>query len=218
MEYQTGEVMILKDEEFLLMLGAAGVENWYGIDFDNAANPGDSEKSFNNNLASLYMKRIVEWKDEKARITEPYRQLFKVLRDANVCILVQTASTTGGIKGCYCDGRNVVTIEKRMTGASEIEISLQNVVEWIDDLNKSGYFPETAGEKGEQDIPSIDEDLVSRFELHSIPSGMLIETMDIYDCGLYGVIHIKSNILEKKELFSLEKTKKVLQDWCGGRA
>ena len=61
MDYQPKEITILKNDEFMLMLIAAGINEWYGIDLNDEEYDLGDERSFNESLAALYQKHIVSW-------------------------------------------------------------------------------------------------------------------------------------------------------------
>lgn len=218
MDYQARELLILKDDEFLLMLAASGIENWYGLDLNETNCEPETEIEFNINLASLYQKNIIDWVDEKAHIAEPYRLMFRVLRDAKACIIARKPGENGYTESCYFQGDDVVTVSRRMAAANEIELSAMTVAEWTEDLAHNDFFPETAGIPEDEMVPDPQYEAISEFELHDIPKGNLMETMKIYEYGLYGILQLSSGETVRSEYFNMERAAELLMGWIGGKA
>lgn len=218
MDYQAREILILKDDEFLLMLAASGIEQWYGIDLNETNREPETEREFNYNLASLYRKQIIEWSDEKAHIAEPYRSMFKVLKAAKACIIARKPGRQGFAEGGYFCGDDAIIVGRRTGTDDEIELSAMPVAEWIGDLADREFFPETAGVPEDETVSEPQYEAISEFELHDIPEGDLMETMKIYEHGLYGIIQLSSESMVRREYFSMERAAELLAGWIGGEA
>lgn len=215
MAYQANEITVLKNSEFLLLLAAAGIDRWYGIDTGSISEL-ESDRAFNVNLAGLYQKNIVDWDNEKARLTDPYRRIFDVLRSSPVCIAIRTAERSDYIRGCYFSGGDVVTVDRRTAAGNEIELSMTGLYDWMESLEKDGIIPETAGVPDTDETIDMENELVSRFELRSLPDGALLEKAEVFDKGLYGVLERTAGKKTETEYFRKETFDGMLKDWIGG--
>lgn len=215
MAYQANEITILKNDELTLLLAAAGIGRWYGIDTGNTSEL-ESDGVFNRNLASLYQKHIVDWQDGKAHIAAPYRHFLHVIRSSSICITAESPGRPGYVKGSYFNMGNVVIIERRTAACDEIEVSVRKYDDWLKDLEEDGMIPETAGIPEADELMYIDKELISHFELRSEPGGGLLETMDIYEKGVYGIIERKKNDETFRGYFTKDRFIAVLKSWTGG--
>lgn len=218
MDYQGNGITIFNNEEFLLLLAASGMERWYGMEMPDQKNADKDERSLNATLASLYQKGIVDWKDGRARIRDAYRPMFVTLRDAAVCVLIKSGRTDDRLRACYCAGGRVVSVERRTASASEIEASVQTREEWLREVRTSGYLPATAGVPDEGPVPSPDPEPFTAFELRSVPDGKLLQTMNIYDQGLYACMETSDGNAAARDYYSPEKAVRILKEWSGGIA
>ena len=220
MDYQPREITIFKEEEFILMLAAAGIEDWYGVDFEHAESEPESDRAFNASLVSLYMKNIVEWGDEKAHITDAYKPIFRTIRDAKVCIRIETAGVDRSAKGCYSDGTNVVTVERRQSSTDEIEVSIKLPVDWLDEVMESGLLPETVGVPDKESDLKTNMVLLSKFELRNNPGGELLRSMKVYEKGLYGFVELTTaggeDSITENCYYSEGVVINELKSWIGG--
>lgn len=215
MDYQENAITIFKNEEFLLMLAAAGAEEWYGIDLSEEKAALESDRSFNAGLASLYGKQVVEWNGGRARITDPYRQLFRTLRDAKVCIILSSAARPDHVKACYCSGGMAAEVERRSFSEDELEVSLRSASEWLGDISGSGMLPEAAEEGGGADIGGHNAELRCSFELRRVSDGALLESMSVYERGLYAETRFGGG-MSGTENYSMDRILEVLRGWIGG--
>ncbi len=216
MDYQAREITILKNDEFRMLLAAAGIDEWYGIDLDEAGQSLGDERSFNEILAALYQKHIISWGEEKAHIDDRYRPLMRVLKDASVCVTAVTVFRPGYIKGSYFSRGNAVVIERRTASSDELEISMLPFSEWADELEAEGYCPQTLSPEEDDDTADSGEELISEFELRSLPGGVLKQTIRLYECGLYGMIEMDDGSGKIREPFSRDMLTELLKEWTGG--
>lgn len=217
MDYQPKEITILKNDEFMLMLIAAGINEWYGIDLNDEEYDLGDERSFNESLAALYQKHIVSWGEQKAHIEERYRPLLTILKEASSCVTASSVFRPGYIRGCYFGKGNVVTIERRTASNDELELSLLSFQEWISELEEEGWWPQTMPfSPNEHDIEAAGETLVSEFDLRSVPGGELMQALRLYEQGLYGIIELGNDNGKTREPFTVEKIAEVLNNWAGG--
>lgn len=215
MDYQENAITIFKNEEFLLMLAAAGAENWYGIDLSEEKAALESDRSFNAGLASLYGKQVVEWSSGRARITDPYRQMFRTLRDAKVCVILSSAARPDHVRVCYCSGGMAAIVERRNFSEDELEVSLQSASEWLGDICGSGMLPEAAEDGGGAELAVHHAELCCSFELRRVSDEALLESMDVYEKGIYAETRFGGSI-SGTENYSKDRIQEVLRGWIGG--
>ena len=216
MAYPESEITILKDEEFLILLAASGLESWYGLELAEQRAVLSDAGALNSSLASLYQKEMIEWEDGKAVIADAYRPMFRALRDSRRCILVSTASRPDLSGGCYYCSGNIVNVERVTTAENEVELSMQSLAEWLGELPISGCLPDTAGTPEDFEELSGEMEPVSSFELRSVPEGELLQTMSLYEQGLYAVTEIADSTGVKKKLYRAEDVTETFRTWCGG--
>ena len=215
MDYQENGITIFKNEEFLLMLAAAGAEDWYGIDLSEEKAALESDRSFNAGLASLYGKQVVEWSDGRARITDPYRPVFRTLRDAKVCVIIRSSSRPGHVRACYCCEGTAAVVEKRNFSDDELEVSLQSSSEWLSEICESGMLPEAGEEADGADLSGHAPEFCCGFELRRVSDGELLESMTVNERGLYAEIQFGGG-MSGTENYSMERILEVLRGWIGG--
>ena len=217
MDYQENGITIIRNEEFLLLLAAAGTENWYGIDLSREQKALEGDRAFNANLASLYQKHIVDWSGGKARIADPYRQMFRVLRDARVCIMVRSEKRPGHVKACYCGDGCAAIVEKRTSADDEVEIYLQSAAGWMSDIIEAGILPDSAGEPDHDSIGYLSDEPCCSFELRRVSDGSLLESIEVYERGLFAETRFKGKV-ERTEDYSPDSICEMLKEWIGGAA
>lgn len=219
MEYQATETIILNDEEFILLLAAAGVRDWYGIDIGKKTEFIDDEAAVNRILAELYRKGMIDWGAEKARISNSARPLMNVLRQAPVCIMCESTAMPDLISGSYCSDGNVVMIERSRSGGHELGLTCMNAEEWYSFFEEGGFFPKVI------EAPAgIDPDLltpepgdrITEFTVRSIPGGRTLDSLAIYDCGLYGMIIDSTAQKPVRKMYSPEIIRSIINSWAGG--
>ena len=211
--------MILNNEELVLLLSAAGITKWYGIDLSGNTDFVRDEKKVNTCLAGLYRKGLIEWGENKAKLAGKARQILDVLRNSIVCIQSSCIDTQWVRSGSYCNEGMVVVTERGVMDDNEIKLTLMDAGEWISMFERSGYFPKVIEAPDTIDPDSFtlgDDDLVSEFEVRSIPDGILFENLRLYDCGLYGVLIQSSQWTSSKEMFTGERIKSIMHSWAGG--
>ncbi|MBR0308418.1 MAG: hypothetical protein IJH92_05955 [Mogibacterium sp.] len=217
MDYQVNGITILNNDEVRMLLVAAGVERWYGLDLSEGKDDEMDESYLNRILASLYRKQLVDWNDGRAHIAEPYKPAFRTLRDAGICILIENGHS-GRVRACYCSGGNVVSVERRTASGHEIELCVQTVSEWLTEMQSPGIMPETAGEPEEGPLSAPEPEPYVTFELRSVPDGSLLQSMAIREQGLYAMMEMSEGGAVRSELYSREKAVKILKEWSGGIA
>lgn len=217
MDYPVNEITILTNDEFLLLLAASGLEQWYGIELTDQRAALNDVRSFNSVLASLYQKGVVEWQGEKAEIAPAYKGMFRTLRDASTCILIKKADTPDNVKGCYSADGLVTCIERSTVSGDDVELSAQYPDEWLSELVMSGCLPESTVEPEAEEVPLGSKELLSEFELRSVPEGDLIRAMRIYEQGLFTIMEIESGAYVKREFLRPGDAESVLSGWCGGK-
>ena len=213
--------MILNNEEFMLMLSAAGISGWYGIELKGDADFADDEAKFNSCLAGLYRKGLIEWGESKARVSEKARAVFDVLKRAPVCIISRHTYNDDTDIGSYCSDGRVVISERSLMGTDEIKLTLMTAEEWISMFDKGGYFPKVMEAPADMDAKHLtpeNGDLISEFEVRSIPDGKLLEKLMLFDCGAYGMIIQNSQTFSDRAMFKKEIIKAIMQSWAGGSA
>ena len=221
MEFRAAETLILNNEEFMLMLSAAGITEWYGMELGGDQSFAGSDVKFNACIAGLYGKGLIEWGKSKARISDKARPVFDVLRRAPVCIICSNTGEQGLDLGSYCYDGRVVLVERSLMNDAEIKLTVMDADEWISMFEKSGYFPEVMAAPAEMDAAHFvpeNEDLISQFEVRSIPEGKLLEKLMLFDCGVYGMIIQNSQVTSEREMFTLESVKRIMHSWAGGNA
>lgn len=221
MEFRAAETLILNSEEFMLMLSAAGISGWYGIELSGDPGFVNDEAKLNGCIAGLYRKGLVEWGERKARVSDKARPVFDVLRKAPVCIISSNTESQSLELCSYCyDGRAVVT-ERGMMGDDEIKLTLMDTEEWISMFGKGGYFPKVLEAPPEIDAGHVfpeNGDLISWFEVRSIPEGKLLEKLMLFDCGTYGMTIQNSQTVSMREMFDPESIRRIMHSWAGGNA
>lgn len=221
MEYRATETVILNYDEFLLMMAAAGVSGWYGIELGEARDNFEDQAALNRHMAELYRKGLIDWGENKAKIAEDIRPLFRVLRHAPVCIICSGRGGPETTSASYCFDGEVVMIEKSLTGEKDLKLTFMKTDEWISWFEQGGYFPKVAEppEKADADKQVLTEDdRISAFEIRRIPDGKLIETVEFYDAGLYGVIVSTGSKSASREMFRAEAARAMIYRWAGGNA
>lgn len=218
MDYQANTITILTNSEFLMLLAAAGVEHWYGIDLTDRESLFADERRLNGSLASLYQKGLIDWKDGRASISERIRPVLRTLRDAAYCVIIRTESRSDRARSCYISSGEVVTVERRTASDDELELHMQNGTDWIEDIRESECFPVTAGEPEAGETVTAEAVPVSTFELMSVPGGMLIQTVKLYEHGLYALTETEDAGGTRSEIFSAEGMCALLREWIGGAA
>lgn len=219
MEYQATETIILNDEEFILLLAAAGIREWYGIDIGNKTEFIDDEAAVNRILAELYRKGMIDWGAEKARISESARPIMNVLKRAPLCIMCESTAMPDLISGSYCSNGNVVMIERSRTGGHEIGLTFMNAEEWYSYFDKGGFLPKVIEAPADMDPDMIiprPEDRVTEFTMCSMPEGRMLQSRALYDCGLYGMIIDSTTRNSVRKMYSPEEMRSTLNIWAGG--
>ena len=217
MVYRADEMTVLKNSEFMILLAAAGIDRWYGIEIGSTSEL-DSDRAFNRNLAGLYQKNVIDWSNGKARMTGPCRHIFEVLRSSTVCITISSEGRPDYIRGCYFSGNDVATVDRRTAAEDEIELSVMEYADWLKGLEEDGLIPETAGVPDKDEKINMEKEPVSRFELRSLPEGDLLETAEIFDKGLYGLLERTIGNKTETDYFRKEQFTGMLKDWIGGAA
>ena len=215
MEYQGNESIVLTNEEFLTLLAASGIEKWYGTDLEEEKKSLESDKAYNRCLASLYKKELIDWKSEKAVISDDYKAIFTLLKDADMAVAADFAGREGFITTCYFGKDRVVNIEGRPSLTGEVEISIRDKAEWVSDLMASAYLPESSIEADPDEIEDLSVapgDYCCKFELVKLPSGEPIESMIISDAGVYSIMETSKG----RENFSSDRMVEILTLWSGG--
>jgi hypothetical protein len=220
-EFQAAETLILNNEEFMLMLSAVGVSGWYGIELKGDTGFADDEARFNSCLAGLYRKGLIEWGESKAKVSDSARAVFDVLRSAPVCITSTNLREQNSDIGSYCSDDRVVISERSLLGTDEIKLTLMSSDEWISMFEKCGYFPKVMQAPPDMDAGHMfpeNGDLISSFEVRSIPDGKLLEKLMLFDCGTYGMIIQNSQKFSMREMFTMEGIKEIMRSWAGGKS
>lgn len=217
MAYQADEITILKNNEFMLLLAAAGIDSWYGIDIGEATKL-ESDREFNKTLAVLYRKNIIDWDNEKAILSGPYRHMMSVLKNSAVCVTIRSETRPGYVQGCYFYDEDVVTVDRRTASSDEIELSLHRYQDWLRSLTDDGIIPETSELSGIDEMADVEPEPVSSFELRSMPEGDLNETAEIISKGLYGLLERTVKGKTDTEYFTEEAFINMMRDWIGGIA
>ena len=198
------------------MLAAAGAEDWYGIDLSEEKKALENDRSFNAGLASLYRRQAVEWTDGLARITGPYRAVFRTLRDAKVCIVMRTAAAPGRAELCYCSRGMAAVVSKSEFSDSEIGVLLLPVADWLKDIGAGGALPVSVeGPEGTGMPAGSDGRECCSFELRKVSDGTLLESMAVYERGLYAEIR-RSGSRNAAEVYRRERVLEILAGWSGG--
>lgn len=219
MDYQATETIILNDEEFVLLIAAAGISSWYGIDIGRKTDFVRDEGAVNRTMAELYRKGIIDWGEEKAAISEEMKSILNVLRRASVCITCTNEKMPQLVSGSYCSNGDVVMIERGVTGDSEIKLTMMQSDEWVSYFEQGSFFPNVI--EPPQDISADDlflekDDMITEFEVREIPSGKLLEQVMLFDCGVYGMIIDNGINNSFRQLFSPEAIKSIMHSWAGG--
>lgn len=213
--------MILNNEEFMLLLSASGISGWYGIELSGNTDFVNDEKKFNSCLAGLYRKGLVEWGEKKARVSDKAREVFDILRSARVCIISAHTDTPDSDIASYCNEGEVVISERSLMNTDEIKLTRMTAEEWISMFEKNGYFPKVVEAPSDMDAGQVapeSGDLVSEFNVRSIPDGKLLEKLMLFDCGTYGIIIQNSRTSSDREMFTKDGIKGIMQIWAGGNA
>ena len=217
MAYPTSEIIILNGDEFFLMLTAAGVESWYGPALRGEdTEPMDMETA-NRTLASLYQKGLVDWNGDKVKIAEDLKEILKVIRSSKICITMRSDQRLNNASVCFANDGNVVVVDTGIGANLSFELSILKVAEWIKGLEGSGYFPKTPGiPLKDEEEPSASEDFISEFLLRSNPDGRLLQSVALYEKGLFGLISLKTEQATEREYFSRDRIEEILKGWIGG--
>ena len=219
MDYQATETIILNDEEFILLLAAAGIKEWYGIDIGKKAEFINYSSSVNRVLAELYRKGMVDWGPEKAKISESARPVMKVLKAAPVCITCESKAMPGLISGSYCSEGRVVMIERSTAGDGELRLTAMGSEEWYSFFEKGGFFPKVVEAPEDMNPDNLfpeTGDLVTEFVVRSIPDGRMLEDLLLYDCGIYGMIIDNTTKTSTRNMFSPGAVRTIMYSWAGG--
>lgn len=219
MDYQATETIILNDEEFILLLAAAGVRDWYGIDIGKKAEFINDEGSVNRVLAGLYRKGMIDWGQEKARISDTARPVMKILKEAPVCIMCESMAAPGLISGSYCSDGRVVMIERSIAGDGELRLTAMSAKEWYSFFEKGGFFPKVIRAPEDMDPDKLlpeTGDKVTDFMVRSIPEGRMLENVMLYDCGVYGMIIDNTTRNSTRKMYSPDEMRSIIYSWAGG--
>ena len=128
---------------------------------------------------------------------------------------------------------------------TQTEIDEEAILREIDEFNELKEGPETAimpdeseavceedddGEitygvdsDGEVVLPDEDEEIfgaeemLSEFELRSMPEGRVLQTMKICEQGLYATMGIEEEGRVEKDIYSKDHFESLMAEWCGGK-
>lgn len=217
MDYQAEEIIVLKNSELMLLLAAAGISRWYGIDIGDVSDL-DSDRSFNKNLAILYQKNIIDWKNGKATVPDPYRRMTEVLKKSPVCVTVTSEDRPHYITGYYFNNGDVVVINRRTAANDEIELSMQKYFDWLKSIKEDGVISEYSDNPEKNDETEMDRELINHIELRSVPDGELLETAEIFDKGLDRILERTIGNKTNTDYFTEKAFADMLNDWIGGVA
>ncbi|MBR3200977.1 MAG: hypothetical protein IKG17_06540 [Mogibacterium sp.] len=221
MEFRAAETLILNNEEFILLLSAAGISGWYGIELSGDTGFANDDIRLNGCIAGLYRKGLIEWGESKARVSDNVRPVFDVLRSAPVCITSTNLREQNSDIGSYCSDGRVVISERSLLGTDEIKLTLMSADEWISMFEKGGYLPKVMEAPPDMDAEHMfpeNGDLISEFAVRSIPDGKLLEKLMLFDCGTYGMIIQNSRTFSMREMFTMESIKEIMRSWAGGKS
>lgn len=219
MGYQATETIILNDEEFILLLAAAGVTDWYGIDLSRKTDFINSEGAVNRHLAELYRKEMIDWGADRARISDKARPLLRVLRSSPVCIMCESLASPGRISGSYCSDGQVVMVERSINGENELKITAMAAEEWFSYFDKGGFFPKVIEPPEDMNPDKLlpdNGDKVTDFVVRSIPEGRMLENVMLFDCGIYGMIIDNTTRNSIRKMYSPDEMRSIIFSWAGG--
>lgn len=209
----------MNDEEFLMMIGAAGISGWYGIDLSRKTDFVKDECAVNRSLAELYRKGLIDWGPEKARISEEIKPLFRVLKNADVCITCSSRAMPDVVSGSYCSAGDVVMIERSTTGSDELRITAMDTEEWFAYFEKGGFFPKVIEAPDDMTADHLypeEDDMVTDFEVRKIPTGKMLENVMLFDCGVYGMIIDNTLHNSVRKMYTPDKIRSIMYSWAGG--
>ena len=216
MDYQGTESIIIRDDEFLLMLAAAGIEEWYGISLAADSKEIEDPIFVNRSLANLYRKDLIDWGNTGAKVSEMMKEILLVLRDSDTCITVRRVGKPGDITGCYFSGGKAVTIERNQAGEDELRLSIMETDDWIADLEKNEFYPIVAEAMENITEPFIPE-LVTVLTRLEVPSGERLAEIRLYDQGISGIISLAEGEKERTLFFNVDYIRSILYEWAGGK-
>jgi hypothetical protein len=214
-EYQGSEARVLTNEEFLTMLAASGIDSWYGTDLEEERKALESDRAYNKCLASLYKKELIDWKNDKAVISEACKPIFMLLKESKMAIVVSTADRAAYVTSFYLGEDNLVSVESRNASAGELEIGMHDKKEWVTDLMDSIYLPTSSVAAAAEEIDDLSiapGDYYCKFDLIKLPSGDLVESMKVADSGVYSIIETSNG----RENYSADRVAEMLRLWSGG--
>ena len=230
MDYQAIETILLNDDEFQVMLAAAGRQNWYGIELRPMDAGAPDGGAVNRAMTSLYQKEYIDWHGDKAVIAEPYRQAFRVLRDASCCILAVKYDAPYHVTASYFAAGHAVIVARSRTVRDEVGLTLLTEEEWFGQMIGDGYLPElihaaedwtpsrTFAWEADREPGDILEQpgVVSVFEQRLVPSGRRMEQLVLCDAGLYGEAFRIREEATVCDICSEALFRSVIGAWIGG--
>lgn len=223
MDYQAIETVIMNDEEFLLMLAAAGMDQWYGVQAGTDDTSPMTNEEFNRREASLYRGNFIDWIGDKARISDEFKHMFSILSGAKYCIRSARGDRLLALTAQYCLDGDVAVVERNFNGTDEVKITVMTSDEWIEDLRAAGYFHPSIlqEEDGKEVLTPVWEadpdgaEIISIFERRRMPTGKLVETVKYIECGLYAYIEVSSENETTREACNEKMMEEILRNWTG---
>lgn len=202
--------LLLKEEEWDLLLAGEGAQTWYGI----ASQDGIRSKTeIYRTLADLYQKGYVDWPEKKVCIKEPVKSMITIAGKAKYCMIVTKESESTSYY--FFEGK-VLKVFRDRRQPKRMCCTLFTKEELLKYLEEEGYL----GTKG-ADLPETENgniafllkekkylEEISRFSFVSVGSGKQLESFEIGKAGIFTFISLK-NLCEKKIPYQKE--------WCIGK-
>lgn len=206
--------LLLKEEEWDLLLAGEGAQTWYGI----AA--GDGIKSKNEiyrTLAALYQKGHVDWPEKKVCIKEPVKSMITIAGKAKYCMIVTKESESTSY---YFFRGKVLKVSRDHRQPKRMCCTLFTKEELLKYLEEEGYL----GTKG-ADLPETENgniafllkeknylEEISRFSFVSVKDGKQLESFEIGKAGIFTFISFEDSY-EKKIPYQNEWCIRKLNEW-----
>ena len=191
---ETREYYYLNRKEFSILLAAAGIAKWYGPLKDGNEETISDQEDLNRVVADLYLKGILDWKNEVAVVSGYFLRILQILGCSTRCIIRNKTDDPEDKSYMYPCGDEAVEISVSRNDADVLRIALMRISEWIADLTEDNFFPNGFGDVPDT-LPDKQGDEYSIVEMHDTETGKLIHRLSAEDKGVYSLLFYENKTI-----------------------
>lgn len=215
----SSEYIYLSEIELQVLLASCGLDHWYGPVMDSPVEL-DNEDDLNRIIADMYRKDAIEWDGRgNAEISGIAGKAVEMIAAADTCIICYPGGADPEPFYAYPHDRMIASLDVSRNDINSVRLGIMPAVEWIDDLEEKGFFPEIIDDAPERITGgNLNEAMNdnSFIELRGNPDGTLLDRIITGDMGTYSILY--HGIDEKAEMMLCTRDEYggILFSWTEG--